>query len=975
MTIILFLVDTSASMNQRTYLGARPTLLDVAKDAVEKFLKLRQRDPASRGDRYMLLTFEDTPGNIKAGWKEHHNVFMTELKNLTASGMTTLGPSLRNAFDLLNLNRMQTGIDTYGHGRCPYYFEPSIIIVITDGGRLSNTINVQEDLKFHLPPTSSVPGSELTLEACRWDQRLFALVLRLTGTLPLDHTSGSTAAVACDNSPIDTMCDGTGGRSYAVSSQRSLMQCLESIVSKIQGGVVIQFDKVGPDPLPVADEDQVKSEGAVIGAAGLALNGFVSNVMTNGYAKDSKYPAGWSSCRRLIYVHRNAQKGYSVGHWPLPEAFWPNLEAPSLPKRTAHPLIKFTCTNSDAMIIDNLPFDKYELEPSPLTQVILSRKQPQVAWQCFVAGSHHRGASDLGLPFGYLKASTTLNCVNLFVLPYNYPVLLPLLEDLFKVHHGKPTREWKMQFDAYLKNLPLYYASPLKRALQRMGASPSLVPDNMETCLSFPVINYLKRLKNSAKSEFEKLIVSVSTSKATVADTIRVTNSVNTKKLTDIDFNLPSNNSRFSGLRNELNEFSGFQIHIKDKITEAKSQCFRNAFDISRHELIDQIVRMRNNFLQAPGLIKFHDEDQVHSLPVSQMGNYQDYLKKMPIPLRELESGPVRQHMFGNPFKLDRSRGMLVDETDIDLVGNGNSAPVRSPRRQNAELSGPTSPGRSPRRRPGPLPRDFTLQRSRSPSPMLISPPPSPFSPSPTESTSDSFSNLPDYSTSTTNFTPIVKPEPVAANIDIEAPPLVKPVVFPEPAPPPEPINEKPPIVKMEDMTNGSMFGTNYNVHKEAQSSDHKRSSPPTLNGKLIVANEKLNVHQSSTNGPTKYENNNNSFHINSIVTASKRTRLTAREQETRRALFKLVRKPGKDYTELTETLSKLTSPFREYAIHEVKCEARRFKRDPMISHLNEQFGTQNGSLGGLMSSNENSLVPKVIKPQAAHFANNGKFC
>lgn len=40
MTIILFLVDTSASMSQRTYLGARPTLLDVAKDAIEKFLKV-----------------------------------------------------------------------------------------------------------------------------------------------------------------------------------------------------------------------------------------------------------------------------------------------------------------------------------------------------------------------------------------------------------------------------------------------------------------------------------------------------------------------------------------------------------------------------------------------------------------------------------------------------------------------------------------------------------------------------------------------------------------------------------------------------------------------------------------------------------------------------------------------------------------------------------------------------------------------
>ena len=36
--IILFLVDTSASMNQRTYVGS--TYLDLAKRAIENFLKV-----------------------------------------------------------------------------------------------------------------------------------------------------------------------------------------------------------------------------------------------------------------------------------------------------------------------------------------------------------------------------------------------------------------------------------------------------------------------------------------------------------------------------------------------------------------------------------------------------------------------------------------------------------------------------------------------------------------------------------------------------------------------------------------------------------------------------------------------------------------------------------------------------------------------------------------------------------------------
>ncbi|NWH89643.1 INT6L protein, partial [Sylvia borin] len=98
---------------------------------------------------------------------------------------------------------------------------------------------------------------------------------------------------------------------------------------------------------------------------------------------------------------------------------------PFQPPRTAHPVVRFSCVDCEPMVIDKLPFDKYELEPSPLTQYILERKSPHTCWQVFVSSSGKY--SELGHPFGYLKASTTLTCVNLFVMPYNYPVLLPLL--------------------------------------------------------------------------------------------------------------------------------------------------------------------------------------------------------------------------------------------------------------------------------------------------------------------------------------------------------------------------------------------------------------------------------------------------------------------------------------------------------------------------------------------------------------------
>ncbi|NXJ38236.1 INT6 protein, partial [Ciconia maguari] len=324
--------------------------------------------------------------------------------------------------------------------------------------------------QLHLPLNSPLPGSELTKEPFRWDQRLFALVLRLPGiTAP---ESEQMTGVPVDDSAITPMCEVTGGecpgRSYCVCSPRMLNQCLESLVQKVQSGVVINFEKAGPDPSPI-DDGQV----------------------------DISRPFGpqpWHSCHKLIYVRPNPKTGVPIGHWPVPESFWPDQNSPTLPPRTSHPVVKFSCTDCEPMVIDKLPFDKYELEPSPLTQFILERKSPQTCWQASrVYVSNSAKYSELGHPFGYLKASTALNCVNLFVMPYNYPVLLPLLDDLFKVHKAKPTLKWRQSFESYLKTMPPYYLGPLKKAVRMMGA-PNLIADNVEYGLSYSVISYLKKL-------------------------------------------------------------------------------------------------------------------------------------------------------------------------------------------------------------------------------------------------------------------------------------------------------------------------------------------------------------------------------------------------------------------------------------------------------------------------------------------------
>jgi len=746
MTIIVFLVDTSGSMNQRAFVNGKKTLLDISKEAVEVFVKQRQKSAESRGDRYMLLTFDEFPRNIKAGWKENLATFMTELKNLEAAGMTTMGSALKAVFDTLNINRMQSGIDMYGQGRYPYYLEPAVIVVVTDGGKLTTLNTVQREL--NLPMTagavggmSGVPGAEMTREPFRWDQRLYALVLRMAGHPPMSGAGGESGHVASDHSPIDAMCEVTGGRSYAVTSSRVLHQCIESLVQKLQSGVVIHFEKIGSDPplIPDADTDGgdfVKDIEGVPGKfGGLGVGGGGgggSRPHTPNAGQVGGGNTAWHSCRKLIYVQRSAQKGFAVGFWPLPEAFWPDVSAHTLPQRSAHPTLKFTCTNQEPMVIENLPFDKYELEPSPLTLFILGRKQPNFCWQVFIQGSTKNG--DTGHPFGYLKASTNLLTVNLFVLPYNYPMLLPLLDDLFKAHRLKPTNEWRTQFHNYLRTMPTYYAGPLRRALSRMGAgnlASTLIPEAMDNSLSYSVLNYLKRLKNQAKLEYDR-IVSVTPFKGKVGpDGIKV--NVRSQLKRELMDSLPG-----SALREQVTDFPGYMLGLPEK-GGAETHPLRNPFDIPRHRLLDQLVRMRANLIgrgRGKSATQLVDSDTRHSLPIGQMGNYQDYLKKQPMPLRELESQPVRQHMFGNPFKINKNLMMtdevsgIVDEVQLVGVAGPQGAGGRGVKRSADQGGASMLHPAPPKRRKGALPKDFQfVSPSSSPAHSIEhypSPPPSP---------------------------------------------------------------------------------------------------------------------------------------------------------------------------------------------------------------------------------------------------------
>ena len=56
---------------------------------------------------------------------------------------------------------------------------------------------------------TAVPGSELTKEPFRWDQRLFGVVLRMAAAPPVDVF---TYIPSADDTAIHAMCEVTGGK-------------------------------------------------------------------------------------------------------------------------------------------------------------------------------------------------------------------------------------------------------------------------------------------------------------------------------------------------------------------------------------------------------------------------------------------------------------------------------------------------------------------------------------------------------------------------------------------------------------------------------------------------------------------------------------------------------------------------------------------------------------------------------------------
>jgi hypothetical protein len=127
-TAVCVVLDTSASMNQRT--SSNLTLLDAAKAAIESLVR---RFPNEQKNKFLFLTTRNG-GTVEAGWMDSQASFLQKVKMATARDTGDLRSTLRCAFDLLEKGRSFNDIDGFGQGRQPWVLtDAASVWLLTDG--------------------------------------------------------------------------------------------------------------------------------------------------------------------------------------------------------------------------------------------------------------------------------------------------------------------------------------------------------------------------------------------------------------------------------------------------------------------------------------------------------------------------------------------------------------------------------------------------------------------------------------------------------------------------------------------------------------------------------------------------------------------------------------------------------------------------------------------------------------------------
>ncbi|KAJ8322587.1 hypothetical protein QVD99_000972 [Batrachochytrium dendrobatidis] len=597
--IYVFLVDTSVSMN--TMFSDRLSVLEVAKAGVEHFFKWELRKPQRNNNKYMLVTYQDFPAGFKSILTDDEKVLLEATKTLKATDMSTAGPAMASIFDYLAAYRLRNKIDPPGVGRFPGGHESTLIFWFTDGSGYSGPAGVEDNINI---PGSRLSGLEYSVEPFRWEQRLYTIAL-MPESVPV-------------SSHLTAMSDVMGGKLWKISSSRHLLKCIENCLGAKQQNATNQ----GIPPLhPISHIEGV------------------SVIMAPHPANSTPK---FNQEMLFIYANITASKWF-----PIPESYWPesmlSKDILRLPRRKAHPTIMVLQRDEYHSIYDGFPVDRFSMEQTSLCQELL-KKRAGTCWTIFIENSHHQPGP--GLPFGFLKVSGAGNSVNIYILPYNFPKLFKLLNDAKNFRNGAIPDIWTQAFILYMRSVPCYYHQPIRNALNHLNLW-YLWPKNFAVPLVMSkIVDLGEKIARQAHMEHQKLVSSI----MQLRDTGKAKQ---LQKKVDVGLNL-SQTANSSDLIGTLGTTKGKNDVSDIKIAE-------NVFDVPKSGMLgilDNALKLIFAPSKALGVsgrrLSQRDQDALHTLPISQMGNYTSAMNAMQIlrnPLEDENEAAERERtLFGNPY-------------------------------------------------------------------------------------------------------------------------------------------------------------------------------------------------------------------------------------------------------------------------------------------------------------------------------------
>ncbi|KAF0989883.1 hypothetical protein HZS_4447, partial [Henneguya salminicola] len=647
MAVVYFIIDTCASMNQ--VISAGIGFIDVVKASIESVIKQRIRDSSISGkmrDRFMLVYYDQQHRTTyMSGFKENVEKLLATLKLIKCFGTSKLTNCLRDTFELINIHRINTGIETFSFGRKPFFLEPCTIIIFTNG---RNSLFDSNKNIIDLNLTSQFEGTELYFEPYRWDEKLFAI-----------------------RYIIDASC---------------VNQCVSELTQIMDFGakptVLINFtqkaDKKASIQLDLSQPSFNSSDNFLVSAQ--SINGYPNTpLLTSFVAGDAIFPS-------YIHIPTN-QIGASV-NWPIPEIYnlEPSLEV--LPPRHAIPTIHFSATPTK-IYTGLLNFDTFLIENDQLCQYLLSKNTEDVDFECHLPCANSLDQS-VNKIFGFISLKHQEKIVNFNLLPFDYNKLVDLLDQLVQVQKIQPTTEWVCSFDYYIQSIPYYYIKSIRTQLKKLNIPNTFIGEYYNTSLSQTIVNYINKIMNQAKLRIE----THNEQSRSLLPFTQPFSFINYSPLIVPTIEMNKFDIRKALLSQEIVDsvtpatFLAFIANIvgtseleKTFFVYENLKPFHNPFDVDLTNIVEILQRMRTNLKNYSiqnTENRIMDEETKHCVAISVMGDYQSRVKEID-PDKLFDPSAVRQTTFGSPFKSHQPKEVRfsANEADIQLsthIENSRSA-------------------------------------------------------------------------------------------------------------------------------------------------------------------------------------------------------------------------------------------------------------------------------------------------------------